>query len=315
MRRLPALGWILLAGALACRGREPLTVPGDPEPQRVLRSQYGLPLAPPVGLSIRKPRPGDPGRFHLVVHEPGWSLSAVLEPIQVRTLEGPAETAFDWELPAARVADRTGSGWPMLLRLTRGNDHRPLVVLCEPTPGKAGEKLQDTLVGISWIPALVIAAPFAALDQALHPEQYPAPPAPVLPGPGAPACHTEGATRILADLDRDGAGRRFLRFRVETLGAPAGAAPPLESVRAALASFHPDRAAGLEQDPAIPGAFRLELKPGDLERPRSFLLVERFRHRNWPLYALWALYYDPAGGWARSWRLGQGPFDARVPAS
>ena len=315
----PALGCILLTCALACQGpqarHDPMDAMGNPKYLQVLQADYGLALAPPVELTVRVPRPGGPGSFHMVVREPGWSLSAALETIRVRTREGPAGTVFDWELPGGRVADRAGSGRTLLLRLSRGTEHRPLAIRCEATPEPVGGKVQDVLRGVSWIPALVIAAPFAALDYAVEPSRYAAPPAPALPGPGAPACCTEGATRILPGLDRDGAGRRFLRIRVETAGAPPGAAPPLESVRAAVACFQPERAADLDQDPAAPGAFRLALNPADLERPGSFLLVERFSYRNLPQYAIWAIYYDAGGGWAKAWRLTLGALDPEITGS
>ena len=160
------LGCTMLVAALACRGPEagPLALvpPETSQALKVLETTYGLRLPPPLALTVRKPEPNGPGRFHLVVQAPGWSLEGVLETLAVRTEAGPASTAFDWELPADRVGDYAGgAGWSLPLRLSKGGDHRPLIIQAKATQGRTGERAHEAAEIVSLLPiaAVVIETP------------------------------------------------------------------------------------------------------------------------------------------------------------
>lgn len=168
---LPALA--LLLTLAACKSPkiefEARKAAADAKAVKLLQDQYGLPGPPPLKLEVSKAGEAAPGVFRLVVEEPGWSLDLPLERRRVEPVQGPSRTIFTWELPARRVKnelDSEGGPMPLLLDLSKGQDHRALVVPWGVTKWLARE-WAVTAVGIGFL-ALVwpITLTVAGLSQA-----------------------------------------------------------------------------------------------------------------------------------------------------
>jgi hypothetical protein len=277
---------------------------------KTLHDEYRLPEPPPFDLAVRKTGSSATATFHLTVDEPGWEAETPFETAVVTTTAGPDSTEITWELPSERVTERLDDrGYPLLLHLWRGPDHRHVILPCKETRFSFVE-LAAIAVGGSlaivtvcvWLPSYLILTPLMRSSEAskLDKNGYVPPPQ---PGDDAPDCYPWNPTLLAARVDTDPSGRRVLvlSMNVGTWRFSDGTA--LESVRRAIGRFQPDLAEGVAEGPS--DTFLVRLPEGELGKARPLFLLLRDGGAGSLDGELFALYFSSTGERVKAWRLYQ----------
>lgn len=302
MRLPPVLFALLLAFAPGCRAPfAPMRTWGEQESGAavgILHRDYRLPAPPDCALQVSRTEIKGPGHFTLAVRGSGWRLDDPLEPLAAQTREGPGETVFTWDLSLAAVTrdDAAMYADQLLLHLSRGKDHRALVIPRRATRGRAEE------------PGYGPGFPTLFLDTAMRPPAAGPGRSAGLPGPDAPPSLPAAMAPLRTALDRDSQGGVALRIGFDYPAGTLRPPPTLEELRGGFGCFQPELAAGIIREPGDPAGFRVPLGPGDLDEGRPFLLLLRSAVPGEPSSALWAIYYPRGGAWTKAFCLFRGPW-------